>query len=119
MERAELESSHLARAPIRVDLADDQVVLHPKVFKTGSLGWYGQGKVIIDDEVCQVGFTITVVGSKPGWVSSHPARDTRRPPILMPGEQNGTMPQNAQDAPPASSALFPEDQPSKKPRKRS
>jgi hypothetical protein len=43
-------------------------VLGVKEFSTGSFGWYGNGKVqvTVGGKVveCQVGFTLTVIGSK-------------------------------------------------------
>ena len=54
---------------IVVPIGMGSVYLSPREFGTGSLGWYGNGKAIVDvDGVplnCQVGFTITVIGSKP------------------------------------------------------
>lgn len=36
-----------------------------KNFSTGSVGYYGNGKIIIDGQMYQVGVTLTLVGSKP------------------------------------------------------
>jgi hypothetical protein len=44
------------------------VMLTPKQFSTGSLGWYGNTKVsvLLDGKLvdCQVGFQVTLIGSK-------------------------------------------------------
>lgn len=36
-----------------------------KEFKTGSKGWFANGKVLIDGTRCQVNCIITIIGSKP------------------------------------------------------
>jgi hypothetical protein len=36
-----------------------------KEFKTGSVGYYANGKVVIDNQVYQAGITLTLIGSKP------------------------------------------------------
>lgn len=46
----------------------DNVRMGAKEFSTGSFGWYGNGKIemLVDGVpvLCQVGFTLTVIGSK-------------------------------------------------------
>jgi len=39
--------------------------LNPKVFKTGSTGFYANGKVMIDNKKYQAQFQLVEVGSKP------------------------------------------------------
>ena len=36
-----------------------------KDFKTGSVGYYANGKVVVDGQSYQVGVTLTLIGSKP------------------------------------------------------
>lgn len=36
----------------------------PKVFRTGSVGWYYSGKVVLGDSPCQVNLCVTVIGTK-------------------------------------------------------
>jgi hypothetical protein len=51
--------------PIQVKLEDiGGLIAIPKVFKTGSVGWYANGKVTISDTPVQVNICITVIGSK-------------------------------------------------------
>jgi len=38
--------------------------LAPKVFKSGSVGWYYSGKAVLGDSPCQVNLCITVIGTK-------------------------------------------------------
>lgn len=38
--------------------------LAPKVFKSGSVGWYCSTKAVIGDSPCQVNLCITVIGTK-------------------------------------------------------
>ena len=52
-----------------VTLPDGQkLLLDARQFSTGSLGWYANGKVTVDvagvQVKCQVGFQLTVIGSK-------------------------------------------------------
>lgn len=51
-----------------VQLNGQQLMLDPKEFSTGSLGWYGNAKIVLEvggePVKCQVGFNITIVGSK-------------------------------------------------------
>jgi hypothetical protein len=55
-------------APIAVRIGDQSLIAVPKEFSTGSLGWYGQGKIVMDINgvavQVQVGVNLTVVGSK-------------------------------------------------------
>jgi len=60
----------LAKAPaiLAVTIAGQPIAADRKQFSTGSLGWYGQGKIVVEiDGVpvkVQVGLNLTVVGSK-------------------------------------------------------
>lgn len=62
-ERAEWLSN---AKPIMLDSAelDTPLFLKPKVFSSGSVGWYLSTKVTVSDTLCQVGFCLTVVGTK-------------------------------------------------------
>lgn len=55
----------LSGEPLKV-VIDDVHVLYarPKVFTSGSRGWYLSGKVEVGGERCQVSCCITVIGSK-------------------------------------------------------
>lgn len=119
MERAELEREHCRAAAIAATIDGQTIMLVPKVFSSGSLGWYGQGKVFVGDSRCQVGINVTVIGSKPVTTGDRAQPTQSKPPVLVPGEQNGPMPKQALDAPPASSPLFGDQNPSKPRRKRS
>jgi hypothetical protein len=55
-----------APASIVVNFADHgDLLATSKTFATGSVGYYGNGKIVIDGQVYQVGVTLTLVGSKP------------------------------------------------------
>lgn len=41
------------------------LVATKKNFATGSVGYYANGKVVIDGQSYQVGVTLTLIGSKP------------------------------------------------------
>jgi hypothetical protein len=63
------ESFRKSARPFVASLGEHgEVTCTPKEFKTGSLGWYGNGKVTIDIDgtpvKVQVGVTLTIVGSK-------------------------------------------------------
>lgn len=50
---------------------DDQVFsLSPKQFKTGSTGWFWQGKVALQGQRCQVSISAVIIGSKGGAAAS-------------------------------------------------
>jgi hypothetical protein len=55
-------------APVAVRIGDQSLIAVPKEFSTGSLGWYGQGKIVMDINgvavQVQVGVNLTIVGSK-------------------------------------------------------
>lgn len=55
-------------AGLPVEIAEIPLLADVKQFSTGSLGWYGNGKinVRVGDELVrvQVGVTLTVIGSK-------------------------------------------------------
>ncbi len=44
---------------------DQVLVAVKKSFSTGSVGYYGNGKVLVDGQVYQASITLTLVGSKP------------------------------------------------------
>jgi len=114
MERAELERAHIQGRNLSATIDEQTLLLLPKVFKTKSLGWHGQGKLRIDDTYMQVSVICTVIGSKPGYVKkTYPGQTSTNEPIL-PGEQNGTMPENEPETP---QGLFevPNDPRAKKP----
>jgi hypothetical protein len=54
--------------PVTVTIGTQQYVAEPKEFSTGSLGWYLNGKTVVEvDGVpvsVQIGMNLTVVGSK-------------------------------------------------------
>jgi len=119
MERAALELAHRQGRNLSATIDEQTLLLMPKVFQTGSLGWHGQGKLRIDDTYMQVSVICTVIGSKPGYVKKvYPGQGSPTEPML-PGEQNGTMPPNAPGSVPETSPLFPADTPPKKSAKRS
>jgi len=53
---------------VAVTIAGTQMLADPKEFSTGSLGWYLNGKAVIDVDgvpvTVQIGMNLTVVGSK-------------------------------------------------------
>ena len=53
------------------------IIAGPKLFSTGSRGWYASQKVLIGDERVQVSITATVIGSKAPTV---PAPDATKKP---------------------------------------
>lgn len=54
--------------PLTATLAGQTMLLPVKEFSTGSVGWYGNGKLMVEIDgkvvTVQVGVTLTVVGSK-------------------------------------------------------
>lgn len=54
--------------PIALKIGDYPITADVKQFSTGSLGWYGNSKIVLpvgDESVrVQIGLTITVIGSK-------------------------------------------------------
>lgn len=66
--------------PLIIKVGDQLMSAHPKEFKTGSFGWYANGKmtVLVGDTplVAQVGFSFTVVNSKP----ETPTEEVEEPP---------------------------------------
>lgn len=50
---------------ISVQIEGQTVFANSKTFKTGSVGFYGAGKVLIDGKRHQVGINIVEIGSKP------------------------------------------------------
>lgn len=42
-----------------------EVILIPKRFKSGSVGWYSGGKIEVNGVRCQLSLSLVVVGSKP------------------------------------------------------
>ena len=54
--------------PVAVTIAGTQMLADPKEFSTGSLGWYLNGKAVIEvngvQVTVQIGMNLTVVGSK-------------------------------------------------------
>jgi len=99
MDRSSLEFAHLASERLRFEVGDKVIVLVPKVFKSGSLGWQGQDKAIVNGTKCQVNFLITVIKSKPVEEAGRVQEGQSKPPVLMPGEQNGTMPEKGPETP--------------------
>jgi hypothetical protein len=53
---------------VPVTIAGGQLPAMKKEFSTRSLGWFGNGKVMVEVDgkqvMCQVGVTLTVIGSK-------------------------------------------------------
>lgn len=79
------------QAAVICEVDGRQILAVPKVFKSGSCGWYSSNKVGIADELCQVTITCVVVGSR-SW-PDHDAKGT------VNGEQKPTTSQTVQDAP--------------------
>jgi len=52
--------------PVQLQLEGMSTPLYlvPKVFKTGSVGWYLSQKAVLSDSPCQLSVCITVIGSK-------------------------------------------------------
>ena len=54
--------------PIALTVGNQHLLLDPREFSTGSVGWFANGKITLqvgDEYVkCQIGFNLTVVGSK-------------------------------------------------------
>ena len=66
-------------APLSVLLAGQTLSAKPKVFKTGSSGWYLGGKVDVDGVRCQLSMSLVIVGSKPLRESSNGEQTTPMP----------------------------------------
>ena len=50
---------------LSVSVGDDRLLTSSKVFSSGSVGYYGNGKITVAGQQYQVGVTITLIGSKP------------------------------------------------------
>jgi len=54
--------------PVEVTIAGAPMLADPREFSTGSLGWYLNGKTVVDVNgarvTVQVGLNLTIVGSK-------------------------------------------------------
>jgi len=61
----DIAARHLESGHIVAQVGEQHIMLAPKVFKTGSLGWHGQAKVLHGDSRVQVNIVATVIGSKP------------------------------------------------------
>ena len=71
--------------PVTIKIGDIPLQAEVKEFSTGSLGWYLNGKTMIDVGgtlvPVQIGLNLTIVGSKelPGEAPAHPAPTTPAP----------------------------------------
>lgn len=120
MQREELVAEHLRQPAMTFTVGQTPIVLVPKEFSSGSLGWHGQAKSFIGDTKVQVNFMVTVIGSKPNQPNTGEVQSGgTKPAASLPGEQNGTMPKNVPEGPPSESPLFGDPQPKKKLKKRS
>lgn len=50
--------------PLNTTIGTLPMPISPKEFSTGSVGYYGNGKLVIDGVEFQVGITLTAIGSK-------------------------------------------------------
>lgn len=48
-----------------VKIMEQDIICSKKEFKSGSRGFYGNGKILIEDKKYQVGLILTEVGTKP------------------------------------------------------
>lgn len=119
MTRADVEREHTRQRALEVSINGNMLLLVPKVFSTGSLGWHGQSKLVIADTKCQLNFTVTVIGSKPLPAVDSDVSRTDGGEVLAVGEQTDTAPKEAPVAPPEHSPLFGDVEPAKKPAIRS
>jgi len=53
------------REILSITIAEQVVSASFREFRTGSKGWYGAGKVVVDGVKCQVSCNVIVIGSKP------------------------------------------------------
>jgi hypothetical protein len=55
--------------PLTVKIGENVMAASPKEFSTGSFGYYSNGKTVVEINgvavTCQVGITVTAIGSKP------------------------------------------------------
>ena len=49
-----------------VKIGDQSILAKKKDFSTGSKGYYGSGKVVVNGQMCQVSMNVVVIGSKNG-----------------------------------------------------
>ena len=53
---------------LKIYIGDSMLPAEPKEFSSGSIGWYVNGKVLVEvngiQVKCQVGINLTIVGSK-------------------------------------------------------
>lgn len=109
MDDAERDKFMSEATPVGLEVQDGpMLVLLAKRFSSGSVGWYSNGKLVVQDREVQFNICFTVVGSKPGWEPRQ--RDNGQP---------STMPEKAPETPRALFEAENGSKPVKKPRKRS
>jgi len=67
---------------IRLQGMQTPLYLVPKVFKSGSVGWFLSQKAVVGESPCQVNFCITVIGSKREVAAE--AKEAEAPPLESP-----------------------------------
>lgn len=69
----ETRAAFLAGKPLSLkDLGLEGALAEARVFNSGKVGFYLNGKCVIDGRLCQVGCSITAIGSEE-WPSDRPA----------------------------------------------
>lgn len=66
--RAKSASKRIGDLPVMLpaSINNESFPLDFKEFKTGTLGYYGNGKIQLDGKKCQVAISVYIVHSKPG-----------------------------------------------------
>lgn len=88
--------------PVELRLAGlkTPLFLAPKVFSTGSVGWYLSQKVVFNDSPCQLNLCLTVVGTKrEATVDTKPVDELVSPIFPEEPSANGKAPAGPAEPP--------------------
>ncbi len=62
---AKIMSEQPNMATIQLNGVKQPFIINPKIFSTGSRGFYGNGKMLVGDKNYQVNIQLVEIGSKP------------------------------------------------------
>ena len=80
---------------VRLEGVQTPLFLAPKVFKSGSVGWYCSQKAVLGDSPCQVNLCITVIGTKRATTNDSAGEPT---PVAGESEEAPGDPQSSPNA---------------------
>jgi len=90
-----MDKSVVPQAPLDVTLDGQRVLMLPKRFASGSVGWHLSGKVDIDGVRCQLSLAVIVIGSKPAVAP----KDNPDQVLMFESDGRVTAPETASEAP--------------------